>query len=204
MKKLIIAAALFASLGSAHAGPSIVVNGSFEQQAQANGSWAVYQTLPGWSTVSGSGIELRNKVAGNASTGMNFVELDSYNNSAMAQTLTTIAGSFYSLSFDYSARAGVGAASNGIEVLWNGASVASVTADGTGLSGNDWHLFSYTVTGTGSDVLSFRAVGISDSLGGSLDSVSITTAVPEPSTYAMLFAGLVLIGFSLRRRRSER
>ena len=204
MKNLVIAAALLATLGSAHAGPSIVVDGSFEQQAQADGSWAVYQTLPGWSTVSGSGIELRNHVAGNAATGMNYVELDSYDNSGMAQTLTTLAGSFYTLSFDYSARAGVAAASNGIEVLWNGASVASVTADGNGLSGNDWHLFSYTVAGTGSDVLSFRAVGISDSLGGSLDSVSVTAAIPEPSTYAMMFAGLVAIGFSLRRRRSDR
>ena len=204
MKNLVIAAALLAMLGSAHADTSIVVNGSFEQQAQATGTWGIYQTLPGWSTVSGSGIELRNQVAGNAATGKNFVELDSNSNSGMSQTLTTMAGSFYTLSFDYSARGGVSAASNGIEVLWNGASVASVTADGNGLSGNDWHLFSYTVAGTGSDVLSFRSVGISDSLGGSLDSVSVTAAIPEPSTYAMMFAGLVAIGFSLRRRRSGR
>lgn len=204
MKNLFIAAVLLATFGGAHAGPSIVVDGSFEQKAQADGSWAIYQTLPGWSTVSGSGIELRNHVAGNAATGKNFVELDSNSNSGIAQTLTTTAGSFYTLAFDYSARAGVGAASNGIEVLWNGASVASVTADGNGLSGNDWHLFSYTVAGTGSDVLSFRAVGISDGLGGSLDSVAVTAAIPEPSTYAMMFAGLVAIGFSLRRRRSGR
>lgn len=203
MKKLLIAATLLAALGSAHAAANLVVDGSFEAQAQATGTWNVYGTLPGWSTVSGSGIELRNHVAGNAFDGSNYVELDSYSNSAMAQTITTAAGSFYTLSFEYSARAGVGAASNGIEALWNGTSVASVTADGSSLSGNDWHLFSYSVRGTGSDVLSFRAVGISDSLGGSLDAVAVT-AVPEPSTYAMMFAGLALIGFSLRSRRKPR
>ena len=205
MKNLIIiTAALLAALGSAQAASSIVVDGSFEQQAQATGTWAVYQTLPGWTTFAGSGIELRNGVAGDASNGKNYVELDSHSNSGMAQTLTTLAGSFYTLSFDYSARAGIAAASNGIEVLWNGASIATVTADGKGSFGNDWHLYSYNLLGTGSDVLGFRAVGTSDGFGGSLDSVSVTAAIPEPSTYAMMFAGLVAIGFSLRRRRSDR
>lgn len=203
MKYLLVTAALLAAFGSAHA-ESIVVDGSFEQHAQADGSWNVYATLPGWTTTAGPGIELRNQVAGNASDGKNFVELDSYGNSAMAQTLTTLAGSVYTVTFDYSARTGVGAASNGIELLWNGASVATVTADGSGLSGNDWHAFSYSVTGTGSDVLSFRAIGTSDGVGGSLDAIAVTAAVPEPSTYAMLVGGLGLIGFSLRRRRSAR
>ena len=204
MKKTLIAATLLASLGAAQADASIVVNGSFEAQAQAAGTSSVYQTLPGWTTTGGSGIELRNQLVGNASDGSNFVELDSYSNSAMAQTLTTLAGALYTLSFDYSARAGVGNGSNHIQVLWNGASVATVTADGSAQSGNDWLSYSYSVLGTGSDVLSFRAIGVSDSLGGSLDAVAVTAAVPEPSTYAMLFAGLALIGFSLRRRRSER
>ena len=203
IKKLLITAALLASLGAAQAADNLVVDGSFEARSQATGSWNVYDTLPGWSTVSGSGIELRNQVAGNAFDGHNFVELDSYDNSGMAQTVATAAGSFYALSFEYSARAGVAAASNGIEVLWNGASVASVTADGIGRSGNDWRLFSYIVLGSGSDVLTFRAIGTNDGLGGSLDAVAIT-AVPEPSTYAMMAAGLALVGVALRRRRSAR
>jgi hypothetical protein len=31
--------------------------------------------------------------------------------------------------------------------------------------------------------------------------VTITAAVPEPSTYAMLFAGLAAVGFVARRRK---
>lgn len=204
MKKLLLAALLAACFGAAHAGPNLVVDGSFEDQAQAAGSWSVYNAINGWTTVGGSGIELRNDVAGTAFDGVNFVELDSYSNSAMAQTLTTVAGSTYDLSFAYSARAGVSAGSNPIQVLWNGNGIATVTANGSSLSGNDWQVFNYTVTGSGSDTLTFRAIGVNDSLGGSLDAVTVTTAVPEPSTYAMMFLGLGLIGASLGRRRKMR
>ena len=204
MNKLLLAVALAASFGVAHAGPTnLVVDGSFEDQAQAAGSWNVYSAINGWTTVSGSGIEVRDQVAGNAFDGKNYVELDSYSNSAMAQTLTTSAGSLYNLSFAYSARAGVDASSNPIEVLWNGVSVATVTASGLGQSGNVWQSFNYAVTGTGSDTLTFRARGTSDTVGGSLDAVSVS-AVPEASTYAMMFAGLVAIGFSVGRRRTQR
>jgi PEP-CTERM motif len=196
-------AAAFATAGGAQAAGNLVVNGSFEAQAQANGSWNVYNTLPGWTTVSGSGIELRNGVAGNAFDGNNYVELDAYSNSAMAQTVATTAGAFYTLSFEYSARGGVAASSNPIDVFWNGSLLGSAALNGIGQSGNVWHQYSFIVQGTGSDTLRFAAGGVSDSLGGSLDAVSIT-AVPEPSTYLMMFGGLLLIGFSLRSRRNKR
>ncbi len=202
MKKLLITTALLALFGAANAGSNLVVDGSFEDQAQAAGSWNVYGTLPGWTTVSGAGIELRNQVAGNAFDGHNFVELDSYANSAMSQTLATTAGAFYTLSFEYSAREGVAAASNPIEVYWNGTPLATAMLDGTGQSGNVWHEYRFTLQGSGSDTLKFAAVGTSDTLGGSLDAVSIT-AVPEPSTWALMFGGLALIGFSLGRRRNK-
>jgi hypothetical protein len=205
MNKLLLAIALAASFGAAHADTSnLVVDGSFEDQSQAAGTWNVYNAINGWTTVSGSGIELRDQVAGNAFDGKNFVELDSNSNSAMAQTLTTTAGSLYNLSFAYSPRGGVDAASNPIEVLWDGVSIATVTGSGIGQAGNVWSIFNYAVTGHGSDTLTFRAVGTNDSVGGSLDAVAVTAAVPEPSTYAMMFAGLVAIGFSLRRRRDKR
>jgi hypothetical protein len=34
-----------------------------------------------------------------------------------------------------------------------------------------------------------------------LDNVTISAAVPEPETYAMLLAGLGLLGFAARRRK---
>jgi hypothetical protein len=200
MHKLLLAALLAASFG-ARADTNLVTNGSFEEQLQAAGSWNVYTALDGWSTVSGSGIELRNALVGTAYAGSNFIELDSNDNSAMAQTLTTVAGAQYALSFAYSARPGVAADSNPIEVLWNGASVTTVSADGSGFSDNVWSLYSVALTGTGSDTLSFRAIGTSDGLGGALDSVAVI-AVAEPSTWMTMIAGFAVIGLALGRRRS--
>jgi len=48
----------------------------------------------------------------------------------------------------------------------------------------------------------FHGTGRSDSLGGSLDNVSVT-AVPEPESYAMMLAGLALMGTIARRRKSK-
>ncbi|WP_295990568.1 FxDxF family PEP-CTERM protein [Rugamonas sp.] len=54
------------------------------------------------------------------------------------------------------------------------------------------------------DLLTFKAVGTSDSLGTSLDNVRLTAAVPEPETYGMLLAGLGLMGFIARRRKAAK
>jgi hypothetical protein len=204
MKNLLITAALLASLGSAHAATNIVVNGSFEDQTQAPGTFTLNPSLTGWTLVSGPNIEVRNQLVGNAFNGSNYVELDSLSNSAMAQTLATTVGQNYTLSFEYSGRAAVPSASNPIEVLWDGVSIATATADGTGQAGNVWTQYNFNVVGTGNDTLTFRAVGTNDAVGGSLDAVSITAAVPEPSTYALMVAGLGLIGFSARKRRAQR
>ncbi len=200
MKNIILAAVLAASFGGANAA---LVNGSFDDQVQNPGSWGVYQSLPGWTTASGSGIEVRNSVEGGSYDGGNYVELDSYSNSSMSQSITTTAGALYTLSFAYSARQGVAYDSNTVQALWNGSSVVTVSAEGNGQSGNVWNVYSYTVTGTGHDTLTFAALGTNDTLGGSLDAVSLTAAVPEPSTWALMLGGMGMIGFSARRRNAR-
>lgn len=197
MKQLIAAALL--SVPFLASAQNLVNNGSFEETVQANGTWNIYQNLPGW-TGGTPGIELRNNVAGAAFDGVNYVELDTNRNSLMFQNIGTTLDQAYTLSFAYSARAGVAALSNGIEVLWNGVVAGTYAAQGTG-NGNSWNTFSLNVFG-GAPVstLTFRAIGTSDSYGGSLDNVSVT-AVPEPETYALMLAGLGLVGFMARRRR---
>lgn len=197
MKKFLITAFLFSVSNIASA--NSIVNGSFEDTTQNSGTWSVYSSINGWTTVSGAGIEIRNNVIGTAQDGNNFVELDSHNNSAMAQTIATSANSFYDLSFYYSPRISQPDSTNGISVFWNDVLLGDITAQGSSL--NVWTLYSFTVKGTGSDVLKFAATGLNDSLGGNLDNVSLTPS-PVPLPAAAWLFGSALIGFiSLSNRR---
>jgi hypothetical protein len=66
----------------------------------------------------------------------------------------------------------------------------------------DWQEFSATLSANGSGRFAFRYFGPADTLNYiGLDSVSVVTAVPEPSTWAMLGLGLGLFG--LKRRKPQ-
>mgnify|MGYP001191340243 FL=1 len=197
LRTLTLATALTAPL-AALAGPSLIVNGSFEADNIATGSWSIWSNLTGWTGA--PNIELRDAVAGTAQDGSQYVELDTTGNSAMWQQVATAAGTHYTLSWFYSPRLGVATASNPIEVLWNDVLLTTNTGSGAGQSNHVWQQYTFDVVGTGGlDKLTFRAVGTSDSLGGSLDHVDLR-AVPEPSTLALLVAAAA--GLALRRRRA--
>ena len=112
-------------------------------------------------------------------------------------------GQRYDLSFMYSPRPGVtGADNNDVRVFWNGDLLDTVGGN-LPAGAMNWQLHSYAVVALGNDVLAFAASGRSDSLGGSLDAVTLTAAVPEPGTYALMVAGLLALGFIARRRKAD-
>jgi hypothetical protein len=57
---------LFGMAGVADA--DMIINGSFEKPGLDH-AWAVYQSIEGWNTVSGSGIEVQDNVAGTSYLG---------------------------------------------------------------------------------------------------------------------------------------
>jgi hypothetical protein len=196
ISKYLIAVSMAAAACGASA-QNIVVNGSFEENAQANGTWSIYNNLVGWTGQ--SNIELRNNVAGTAQQGVNYVELDTTRNMSMTQTIQGYGD--YLLSFWYSARPGVAAGSNGLSYSL-GSLTGSVLNNVAGGNANSWQHFQGVVTLNGKTSLTFGAIGVTDSYGGSLDNISVT-AVPEAETYAMMLAGLGMIGTIVRRRKSK-
>jgi len=202
MRKVLIAALLATPL-FAMANDNLLVNGSFEATAQGNNSWSIYKPgIAGWTTDADMGVEVRNNVAGSAFDGVRYVELDTTGNSWISQTLTTTVGQWYTVSFAYSNRNGVATDSNGLK--WSFGDTAEVATplafNNTG--NNQWTTFSTTVLATSaSTTLKFWAAGKSDSYGSSLDNISVTAAVPEPETYALMLAGLAAVGLMAKRRK---
>ena len=203
-KKTVLAAfAAFALTSGVSQAQNLVQNGSFEANSQAAGTWNIYSSLTGWT--GSPNIELRNNVAGSAQDGVNYVELDTTRNSSMFQDI--VAGGLVELSFWYSARPGTFGLFNSTNELdfSFGSLAGTVLSSASNLSGaNQWHRYTGTVDlgGYGAHRLTFAADGYSNSYGGSLDNISVT-AVPEPETYAMMLAGLGLMGTIARRRKQK-
>src|SRR4051794_1142982 len=117
---MIAAGALAALQGiaGAAAGPNLVVNGSFESPDVPTGTFQIFPSITGWNyvprnpTVTSSGIEIQDHVAGNPAVlpanaipaGDQFAELDSDGPSAYFQDVPTTPGKTYRLEFLYSPR----------------------------------------------------------------------------------------------------
>jgi PEP-CTERM motif len=71
-----------------------------------------------------------------------------------------------------------------------------------GINGGEWAAF--TVTGTSGAMDFLSGLHVRSLFNGQSESfVTVTTPVPEPGTYALMLAGLGVIGFVMRRRRPD-
>lgn len=164
---------------------NLLVNGSFETNSLKPPSWALTAGLAGWSNTAGQ-IEIWRGLNGwSAAHGESWIELDALPRShdVVSQRVSTIAGQRYRLTYSFSARPGVSAASNAFAVQWNGAAVDQQAPSGATLSAPDWHKRTLEIVGTGSDLLSFVETGTDDGFGGLIDAVSLVAidgSTPPP------------------------
>lgn len=216
MRMLPVAATLFL-VSPAFA--DLVTNGSFESPTVSNANSGLYDTLqpgsypdvnnllPGWSIDSGD-LDLIGTYW-NAATGSQSIDLSGLGAGQISQTLTTVNGQQYALTFYMSGNPDNGALDTNKQVqVGIGTSSQTVSYDvsvfnpTTGAGGNmQWQLQTITFTATSSSTtISFLSLN-SNPYGAALDDIQVNE-IPEPAT--LLLFGVGLGGLGLWRRSQKR
>ncbi|MQA42499.1 FxDxF family PEP-CTERM protein [Rugamonas aquatica] len=200
-----VAAAMAAlSLAGTAQAANLVVNGSFEDPSftLSAGSYCYLNgpyecgAVTGWT----GAFPLMSSSSGpwgNPNTPAGDFLVGIQGTSHIEQSLTLAAGT-YTLSWIDAGRGNYGGPTETYQVSVGG-NVLSTEAVNYGAA---WTAKSLTFTTAGNTVLSFAGQTNYDAT-AFIDNVSVTAAVPEPGTYAMLVAGLGLLGVVARRKRAR-
>lgn len=196
LKSAVIAAAITTVFAAPASAAVTIFSDNFDSYSPLTLNWTP-PVASGW-TVSGGTVDLigtgfNDILPGNG----NYIDLDgsTSNSGVFSNSVNLTGGVTYTLSFDL---AGSQRASTETANINFGTAGTSVTLGGSApLTGYD---LSFTPAASGIYSFSFENLG-GDNVGLLLDNVSVS-AVPEPETYAMLLAGLGILGFMLRRKAS--
>ena len=159
--------------------------------------------IPGW-TIGGHSVDY----IGNywmAQDGTHSIDLAGNGIGSLAQTFATTAGNLYNLSFwiGRNPDGGIDPRTGSLSV---GGVVIPLLYSGTGGRANmQWQnvIVPFNAT-SGSTTINFAADASSSNFFGlALDSVSISSPVPEPATWLTLILGFGLLGGALRRTKSQ-
>ena len=114
---------------------------------------------------------------------LNTDALDVYDDAAnIYQTVNTVDGADYTLTFDYAGRPGYDASVNAIEVVWDGDVVETLQVDASMDSDYNWQTFSTTIEGDGDPTkVEIREVGVDQSYGRGmhLDNITLEETIDD-------------------------
>ena len=189
-----------------------LINGDFSTNNVANGTFKYANTLgsitggataQGWNFTGYAGISENTNSFSTFNTNQTYAFLQ-YNANTIpeiAQTFTETSNSLLNISFDMYSREVSGAFA--LNVFLNGTQLNANPLVSSGFTTFKNFSFSALSSSTGTNTLLFRGVNPSgNDRTLFLDNVSVTAAVPEPSTYAMMGIGLLgVIGMSRRRQK---
>jgi hypothetical protein len=186
------AALLLSSLSFGASAANLLANGDFEADVGdvADGGYTVVNagetTINSW-TVTGISVDLIRNNYGF----INNVSVDlsgSPGPGTISQSFAATAGTYYQLTWDYYKN------SSGTDLTVSFGGVDHVYTPVNAITPGS---LLWQATSTGPSVVAFS--GGAGNAGPTIDNV-VLTAVPEPETYAMLLAGLGVIGFLGKRR----
>jgi choice-of-anchor C domain-containing protein len=193
-------AAMLIAIPATAAQATIVINGSFEQGPASVGTFRTYSTgstaITGWTVTSGS-VDLIGSYW-NSSDGVRSLDMSGNSPGTIVQTLSTVAGQRYRLSFDVSSNWDNPALKT-MNVFFGTAAPLAVVSPPVSRPLN-WVTHSQVfMADSASTQLKFQST-FGGPWGVALDNVAVTAVVPEPASWAMLIAGFGLVGAAMRRR----
>jgi len=212
----ILAVIAIAAVASAHA--NLLVNGGFESPSVPAGTFIHYGTgstgMTGWTVVGPQVSQIHTTygepglgvTAFNANSGLASLDITGGGNvgtnAGVTQTVATVAGQLYELSF-FVGKATGGANYSSQSILDvsidGGARVSYFNAVNTPVGFVNWiqHSVQFTATSTSTSITFFNGTALGTNNFVGLDDASLT-AVPEPMTCGLLAIGAAA---ALRRRR---
>jgi choice-of-anchor C domain-containing protein len=193
-------AVMLVALPATAAEATIVINGSFEQGPASVGTFRTYSTgstaITGW-TVTGGSVDLIGSYW-NSSDGARSLDMSGNAPGTIVQTLSTVAGQRYRLSFDVSSNPDQ-ASLKTMKVFFGNATPLNIVSPPVRRPLN-WVTHSQIFTAdSAATQLKFQST-FGGPWGVALDNVAVNAVVPEPASWAMLIAGFGLVGAIMRRR----
>jgi len=222
MKKIIALAAL-AAISITASAANLITDGNFSDITQVgSNSWSIIsqstltsdEGASGWRvsaapSLSGpiAGLEVRDGVDGSAQgSSTRFIELDGNENDMISQTLATVYGQKYAITFYVADRPDVSSSflqTSGGYGYQISSGLETFSSTSLGSFGTSWVKETIDFTAlSSSTTFSIWAAGKSDSYGTSFDNFS-AVAVPEPASLGLFAAGLAFLGLTARRRRQQ-